>query len=468
MNDGAVCKYHSREPSIWRCDHCQVPYCRKCIPGSQDNYGVKGARCPLCDAPLTYLGAANTAEPFWKIPHTFFIYPFQKNTLIILGLVIVAGLIARTGFLGVIFSVFMFVGLVRYCLKILQHQSDGDREAPPLSELGSKSEEYTFLKVAAISMVFGFLTKLAAGVSPWLGAATGFLFNLMLPASLIILSQTHSMLEAINPLKILSIILKIGSSYLILLVVVVTVLSGPGFLLSLFGKSLSPIVLLPTVFFLFTYFSFVIYAMMGYVIYEKQAELGFSASFDDNEYYLDENDFKKEKLFAHANIYFHEGRYAQAQDILLSNSDTYREDLAYNDKLHRLFMALNDLESLNVHSNFYAELLVKKGYAGKAMTIYLDTLTKIKDFQLDRAESCYEVANLLYQQAKYKSCLLLLNNFHKRFPDSMLTAKAYVISAKTFLEGFHDEPKARQLIDFVRRKYGVKYIPPEIDKLILK
>jgi len=381
-------------------------------------------------------------------------------------LVILAGVAAPTGLIGAAFAGLMFVGLVRYWLNILTYQSEGEREAPPLSDLGAKSEEYTFLKVVAVLIVFGIATKLAAGVSPWFGTASGLLFNLIMPASFMILSQTNAISEAINPFKILHLILKIGSSYLILLVVVMTVSSGPALLLGLFGKSFSHTILLPIIFFLVTYFSFVTYAMMGYLLYEKQGKLGFSASFDDDEYYLDETVFKKEKFMAESNIYFHEGRYGQAREVLLENFDAYREDMAYNDRLHSLFLALNNQELLKNHSDFYTEFLVKKGYAGKAVTIYLDTLVKIKDFQLDRTKITFEIANLLYQQTKYHPCILLLNGFHKRFPDSILTARAYMLLAKAYYEGFHDNKKARQLIDFVKRIYGEKHVSPELDKMI--
>ena len=87
------CKYHSKDASTWFCGACSVDYCRKCIPGSLDNYDHNGPRCPVCNVNLDFLGASNTAKTFWKIPKKFFLYPFQTNTLIIIALCFFSGLL---------------------------------------------------------------------------------------------------------------------------------------------------------------------------------------------------------------------------------------------------------------------------------------------------------------------------------------------------------------------------------------
>ncbi len=450
MGDNKTCKYHPEEPSSWNCSHCDIAYCRTCIPGSVDNYRGK-PKCPMCNYGLEFLGASNTAEPFWSVPHRFFAYPFQKDTLMVIGLMTLAGWFMTAGLLTLFLSLFLIVGFIRYGLKVVQYYGAGDSIAPPLGDLGAQSGEYIFLKQVGIFVAFGFMVYLAGQVHPAFAAVVAFLLNLMMPASIMTLAQTNELGKAINPLYLTVIILKIGASYLALLLGVFTVSSGPGLILSLVGESLPVGIVLPLLFLMFSYFSLVTYAMMGYVIYEKQAVLGFSVVMDDDEFYLDDDEFERQQLLATSNIYFHEGRYEEARKLLLEGSDKYRNDMEYNDRLHKLFMILDDRKSLVNHTNFYCESLVKQGFAGKAVTVYLDAQSKEKKFQLDTALASLEVAKLLFQQTKYMQCIILLNGFHKRFPKSKSIAEAYTICARAFSEGLNDDAKAAQLTAFVKK-----------------
>ena len=76
--DKTFCKYHQAQPATWHCPPCERHFGDCCIPLNADEPNESPA-CPLCRAPLHFLGAANTAQPFWERIPQFFLYGLQTG-----------------------------------------------------------------------------------------------------------------------------------------------------------------------------------------------------------------------------------------------------------------------------------------------------------------------------------------------------------------------------------------------------
>ncbi|MDR2016112.1 MAG: hypothetical protein LBP90_00660 [Burkholderiales bacterium] len=64
MRGKQLCHYHHENPATWRCEPCKRLFGDCCMPINLNH--LKKPRCPLCRRKLVFLGAANTAQPFWK------------------------------------------------------------------------------------------------------------------------------------------------------------------------------------------------------------------------------------------------------------------------------------------------------------------------------------------------------------------------------------------------------------------
>ena len=88
--DKTLCQYHPAQPATWHCVPCQRHFGDCCIPLNADAPD-DGPVCPLCSRELTFLGAANTALPFWERLPQFFAYGLQVSPLAFSALLALAG-----------------------------------------------------------------------------------------------------------------------------------------------------------------------------------------------------------------------------------------------------------------------------------------------------------------------------------------------------------------------------------------
>src|SRR5690606_18950486 len=89
--DVTYCHYHPAQPATWHCAPCQRHFGDCCIPLNAEAPEA-APQCPLCRSALSFLGAANTAQPFWQRTGQFFLYGFQAGPLSFAALLALAGL----------------------------------------------------------------------------------------------------------------------------------------------------------------------------------------------------------------------------------------------------------------------------------------------------------------------------------------------------------------------------------------
>ena len=85
------CRYHPAQPATWHCSPCQRDFGDCCIPLNADAPELE-PQCPLCAGKLQFLGAANTAQPFWQRIPLFFRYGLQPGPLLFAAALCLASL----------------------------------------------------------------------------------------------------------------------------------------------------------------------------------------------------------------------------------------------------------------------------------------------------------------------------------------------------------------------------------------
>jgi hypothetical protein len=122
MRDKQFCHYHHENPATWRCEPCRRLFGDCCMPINLND--PQEPNCPLCHRRLAYLGAANSAQPFWERIPFFFGYALQKGALLFY-LVAAIALIAFSNFhiplplLNFILLLFTFCVITKYLCTIL-------------------------------------------------------------------------------------------------------------------------------------------------------------------------------------------------------------------------------------------------------------------------------------------------------------------------------------------------------------
>ena len=449
------CKYHPLKSPRWSCETCEVLFCGECIPGARINYPKNTPKCPLCHNPVSYLGSAYDADPFWKAAGKFFQYPLRPSGLI--AMAAICGSIYLTLTLPTLFQIALALGiaasLTRYLMLIIEESSRGKDSPPDISAFFQADPNRLFLKLIAIFIITGSLTGLMAQASPTLAQIFLIVFgNILMPAVIMLLAISKSLLSSINPLNIVSLVMRVGLPYLLLTLCLMAVSLGPEYLLPLLASFLPPIVLAASMIIVGIYFMFVTFRMMGYTVYQYQGVLGFTSD-DDEKFFLEEEEFRRKAVLAKAHVYTQEGRFEDTLKVLQEAINQDKSSLEYQELMHKLLIATNSVESVKQHAEELARLLIDKGFAIKAAGFFLEAENKGINILYQDSEICYQVAEALFEQSKYRSALKLLVGLHKRDPDYPGLYDAYFLAARAFIEGLQDDEKGGQLIGFIQKKF---------------
>jgi hypothetical protein len=84
-------------------------------------------------------------------------------------------------------------------------------------------------------------------------------------------------------------------------------------------------------------------------------------------------------------------------------------------------------------------------------------------FQLDDPELTVQCADTLYRSGHFRETLRLLQNFHKRFPDSNQLAPAYLLAARALANGLQQWDKALAFLQFIKKRCTAHPIHSQID-----
>ncbi|MEH6561234.1 MAG: tetratricopeptide repeat protein, partial [Marinobacter sp.] len=121
-------------------------------------------------------------------------------------------------------------------------------------------------------------------------------------------------------------------------------------------------------------------------------------------------------------------------------------------QLYQLLTAQNDATELyQYHPRILAWLADRND--GEGIVSLLGTLEYAEPgFKLDDPELAVRCARCLYQREQYKLAIRLLQDFHKRFPDSDELAPAYLLLAQSLANGLNQWEKATAFLTFIQKR----------------
>ena len=446
------CNYFPDLPANWLCNHCHAQYSERCIPaGHSAHWGRRGPRCILCNTELHYLGSATGAKPFWQMLPHFFHYPLHINSLIVIVGLALGSLLLGGGLFTLFLVLFGLAVMIKYSFAIIEQRGSGATTPPGLGEVLSSDQDHLFLKQIAVLFLMGVIVGLAYQVGELVGVLVGGFITLAMPASTMLLAVEKSVGRALNPLAQLSLMTAVGWPYVLLWFCVQIISAGPYYGFELLSGTLPDILLMPLLVAISVYFTFVLYTMLGYVLFEYQHELGFESAVDEDP--LTPEEFEKAKALGEVAVLIKEGDYIRARTSLRKALDVVRDDMELHQSYHKLLMLLDDDSALTNHAQFFIELAQRKNMLSKAVPVVLDVQTRVPGFQLDNTKLALDLARLLQQQGKHRAVVRLFHNLHKTKGDDPHLPAAYLVVAKIFHEYVNDDAKAKALVEFVLKKY---------------
>ena len=456
------CKYHPDMPARWACNHCLINFCKNCIQADKGEVPV----CPVCGKPAESLGAGNLIRPFWQRIHQFFLYPLQFPPMLFMLLLIVIYIVlnklpADKMPFGILVEIAMFMLFIKYAYVVLEHTAQGYLRAQRIQgKMLTENLETPFKQIFIVFLFLIFLSELAALDNVALIYIGLFFTALVFPASVMVLAVEHRFFRAINPIRLLEVIHRLGSAYFIMCLYILLVLVGAMEVTNLMIEYLPTSIYLPVGNFIIMYFILVMFNMMGYVIYQYHEKLGYSIEQEYSE--TSSWPHETEPALREVEILFHEGKLDEVRKRLISMIQEHPGNLLYRERLHRLIQKSGDMEGLRNYSADYLVRLILEDRPSEAIRVFSDCYKLDKNFKFGNGRQRFLMAQLLNKNGQSRAALNLLTDLHVDFPGYEGIPQAYLLVAKIMCESFNEDEKARQVLNFLQNKYPTHPRMPEV------
>ncbi len=464
----SYCKYHPQTPSRLYCPTCAIHFCSQCIKPE-----FNGNSCPICREELESLGVGNTITPFWERFPRFFTYPARLDILIFLAVISILSLVI---FVKVWLYLFLTFLVLKYAYVILNHTAEGHLSPPSISITDLGHDNYLPLKQVVVFVIMSFIVNWAFTLGTGIGVIV-FLFLLFsIPASVMIMALDQSIVKALNPLTLMGIMSRVGRSYFVLYLLLLLLSGGGGIIEKLLAPVLPIGILFVVGSFAGSYFTLVMFNLMGYFIYQYHEELGFEGV---REFEESLETGKTDPFLNEIKILLAEGMIDEAKKRL-KNALIESNNLEYHQRYHELLFFSKDKEELPKHGEQYITALIasaQQNTINKAIEIYVNCLKFKSDFSLPNGDHTYLLADTAKRQRKYDLALRMVNKFAQRYPDNPdqfdeehprnpAIPKAYFLAAKIMYEQKHQEPQAQKILLSLLRQFPDHPLIPEIQKYL--
>ena len=423
------CQFHPLSQARYQCPQCGHFLCQHCVKAHPD----RSHRCVECDVIVNPIGAGENITPFHKRLPESFRYPLKRETLILISALSLISMLLSCFPLGGLLQLLLSAIALSYSFSCLTQTAEGDMQAPPLSNhdlYGSRRIlEFAALLIANI-VLCGFSVQ-------WFGAKLGGILCLIwlaaLPAAIIILGTTNALLVAINPIKQLALIGKLGSAYGLLLVFIYIMAGSVASIHSLLGQHLSLISAgLET---LVSYFYLIIvFHMMGYLIYQFQDSFGLSIAEKTHSREQPEPVDPVKQIWHQAQRLIRNGRVDACLDSLSAGVKQQPQSVRLSADMFELVLARQHTDELQDYGSYYLEHLLQHHDKALAIQSYKRLLHADPSFKADRAEVRLQLAQQLFDQGSLKLCIACLNGIQKDFNNAACLPDAFNLMARALTE----------------------------------
>jgi tetratricopeptide (TPR) repeat protein len=455
------CQYHAAVPARWRCEKCLINLCAPCGARSSP------PRCISCESELESLGLGNAIKPFWERVPRMFLYPLQFDVMaVILGLSVL-GLLAQVPIVGIGVAIVTSIATFRLSYQVLYHTALGNLDAPQRARAEFRN---VFWQQLVIFIILFFAVGLVAGVtkSPQAGVVVLLLAVPLIPASVITLALQQSIGAAINPLRLAQTAFTIGPSYLLLCLLLLLLFGGEAQLLALVVPRVPAWMALFFANFASVYFFVVMFHLMGYVVYQYHEELGFEVTQDFTQSQEAAQDYARQATAAPSRIevLVTEGRIAEALAETEAQLKDDRDNLALNDRYHRLLLAQEqDAEVGADHADFYIGKLIAAGRVQQAFEVYRRSVERWSAVPVKDAGDAVALARKAWECGHGKLGLPLLARFAQRFPGHAVIPEAQLLVAQLLFDSGGRADLAVQVLEQLKRAYPAHPLRPRMDQL---
>jgi hypothetical protein len=443
------CQFHPLNPATWHCPQCMYDACDCCTDEGIYN---DDHRCMVCNTPVRSLGSANTAIPFWRHLEESFRYPMKADAIVLIVTVALLNILASFLPVGPIIQILLYSVIFSYSFQCMRQTARGNMTIPDINSTYGQGMPLIirfFISITVIDLVITYSGEILGN---GIGQLISFIILLSIPAMIILYGLSESLLETLNPLSIYKLIVTIGLPYGLI----------PGFILimdssvMILQELFSSVPLFSSLLQEMTsnYYIIVMFNIMGYMIFQNQEKLGFTAR--ESHGVSIKGRSEDERLQCHLQVLLKDGRFEEMIDTYEKAILKNPENKSLAEDCFKLLIAIHNNDYLHSFASFYLELLIKNKHFDQLCGVYKRITLIIPEYLPDTAEIRHTLANAMHERGDFKVAVKLLNGLHQAFPEYKETGKAYALMAEC-LDNIPDmQAQAEQY-----REFSLKLQKPE-------
>lgn len=461
------CQYHPIKPATHLCPRCEIYSCDTC---TDDTHGLgQTAKCFHCSKTLDSLGASQTAMPFWRRLNESFRYPVNNEALILMiGSAVMSSATSFIPF-GFIIALLISGVVLKYSFCCLQNSAQGIFQAPKISQ----AYQGSLLLLFQLFFLFSFVIGCMILSYFFLGSLLTILLSIILvgalPAMVINFALTDNVFSALNPASNYQLIRAIGLPYLLLLGFMMVMFSSVNIITELLS-SLTPLAGSIGMNITSNYYTIVIFHIMGYMIFQYQNEIGYSAR-DDDDQKKPRSAYNRER--ARIDIQIKEGNYEKVLQLFIDLLKQHQKDRTLHTDFFNYLWAIKDADNLQKLANSYFDLLNKSQLLEQLYSEFRRCRTICPNYLPDDPSIIHTLAKRTFSSGDFKTTVNLLNGLHKKYINYKDIIEVYELLAQAFEQLPNMQKQAlacKKMADNARSEKlkPKKPIPPKMRKLAKK
>ena len=313
---------------------------------------------------------------------------------------------------GVLLRFILWIIFLKYAFLVMERTANGQFDEP--SDVNSEEGDAAqVMRQFGLIFIIGLLFELLAYMFGRVGYGLGWLMmNVVPPAGIMIIAVTRSFWQALNPAQILFFIKTIGSPYLALCFVLLSLTTSGQWLQGFLYAYMDSWLVMPLLSFVEFYFALITYHMMGYAIYQYHEDLGVHAavSFEEAEAKLSPGK-AADPVLAKLNSLIANGQQEDAIDLLREELRTRWENNDLHERYQKLLVAAGKQAAALQHAREFINKLVTEKRLFQALDLCEQCLKFDPEFQQQDSYHVHELAKAAHIGKRQYLAISLMRRF---------------------------------------------------------
>jgi hypothetical protein len=396
--------------------------------------------------------SAPAIVPFWERLPRFFLFPLSTDKLAFLLLLSAGSLVAFVlplpGPLAfVVVEGVIWVTAFRHAFRTMDLMAHGYIEPEAQANIIRDDPARRMLpwKMVGLLLLWAFIVGFIQAASAFLGFFASTFVSVAIPAMVMQLCASNDFSESMSPARWWHYMSRIGWSYLALVLFLFMLMNGAPQALALFIPVLGGPLAVPIVNFVLLYFNLIIFALMGYVMYQYHEPLGLEVDVKpgavDDEKPAAAN--PEAELDARVGALLAAGQADQAVEFCEGIVKQHMNHWPAYERMQKLLTYLGQTEKLRAHQKRSFTLAMKLGRLPNGLALYRE-LAAAGEAPTLVAPQVLPLATAAERAHDIKLALSLIKGFKERFPGHSDIPGVQFFSARVALERLRNETIARE------------------------